>query len=259
MNMRNLLRKMGKQSFRPGKAVAMTFLNATHPQTIKLMRSAMVGVGFKAQRFANGLFRLAARAQTAAPPATLGPAPLKEQVIHFVNKKMPGGLPKKTARALLDIEDRDYVPIIRDPQATTRRDRGRLLLPRLRQRAPVQPGRAGDAGHALARRRADRTAAGLPVLRLSAARQRPVRQGREDDHRQPGALPPRRQHAELPRHQDRGRELRHLLRPVAGLPLRGHLPRLPHRRHPRVPARKGHHAARATMAATCTTTPATAR
>jgi hypothetical protein len=44
---------------------------------------------------------------------------VKEQVIHFINKKMPGGLPKKTARALLDIEDKDYVPIIRDPQATT--------------------------------------------------------------------------------------------------------------------------------------------
>ena len=32
---------------------------------------------------------------------------------------MPGGLPKKTARALLDIEDKNYVPIIRNPQATT--------------------------------------------------------------------------------------------------------------------------------------------
>jgi Fe-S oxidoreductase len=32
---------------------------------------------------------------------------------------MPGGLPKKTARALLDIEDAAYVPIIRDPKATT--------------------------------------------------------------------------------------------------------------------------------------------
>ena len=40
-------------------------------------------------------------------------------MIHFVNKKMPSGLPKKTARALLDIEDKDYVPIIRNPQATT--------------------------------------------------------------------------------------------------------------------------------------------
>ncbi|MDO8418608.1 MAG: FAD-binding and (Fe-S)-binding domain-containing protein, partial [Rubrivivax sp.] len=55
MNMRNLLRKMGKKSFRPGSAAAMTFLNATNPQTIKLMRTAMVGVGFKVQRFAHGL------------------------------------------------------------------------------------------------------------------------------------------------------------------------------------------------------------
>jgi FAD/FMN-containing dehydrogenase/Fe-S oxidoreductase len=119
MAMRNLLRKMGKQSFRPGKAAAMTFLNATNPQTIKFMRSAMVDVGFKAQRFMNGLLKPLARQQTSAPPATLGRAPIKEQVIHFINKKMPGGLPKRSARALLDIEDKDYVPIIRNPAATT--------------------------------------------------------------------------------------------------------------------------------------------
>ena len=119
MNMRNLLRKMGQKSFRPGNAAAMFFLNATNPQTIKLMRTAMVGVGFKAQRLANQVLRLAARKQTNKPPATVGTAPIKEQVIHFINKKMPGGLPKKTARALLDIEDADYVPIIRNPKTTT--------------------------------------------------------------------------------------------------------------------------------------------
>ena len=119
MAMRNLLRKMGKQSFRPGKAVAMTFLNATNPQTIKFMRAGMVDVGFKAQRFLNGLLKPAAKKQTGAPPATLGLPALKEQVIHFINKKMPGGLPKRSARALLDIEDKDYVPIIRNPQTTT--------------------------------------------------------------------------------------------------------------------------------------------
>jgi len=119
MNMRNLLRKMGQKSFRPGNAAAMAFLNATSPETIKLMRTAMVDVGFKAQRVLHDLLKPAARKQTAAPPATLGTAPIKEQVVHFINKKMPGGLPKKTARALLDIEDKDYVPIIRDPGATT--------------------------------------------------------------------------------------------------------------------------------------------
>jgi FAD/FMN-containing dehydrogenase/Fe-S oxidoreductase len=119
MHMRNLLRKMGQKSFRPGNAAAMFFLNATNPETIKLMRAAMVGVGFKAQRLANQVLRLAAKKQTSKPPATVGTAPIKEQVIHFINKKMPGGLPKKTARALLDIEDADYVPIIRNPATTT--------------------------------------------------------------------------------------------------------------------------------------------
>lgn len=119
MNMRNLLRKMGQKSFRPGSAAAMFMLNATNPQTIKLVRAGMVGLGFKAQRFANNLLRGFARKQVTQPPDTHGMPPVKEQVIHFVNKKLPGGLPKKTARALLDIEDKDYVPIIRDPRATT--------------------------------------------------------------------------------------------------------------------------------------------
>ena len=47
MNMRNLLREMGQKTFRPGNAAAMLFLNATNPQIIKVMRSAMVDVGFK--------------------------------------------------------------------------------------------------------------------------------------------------------------------------------------------------------------------
>ncbi len=119
MNMRNLLRKMGQQKFNPAKSAAMLFLNTRSPEVINLARSAMVNVAFKAQRTANRIFQIAAKKQTQLPPPTVGRPPIKEQVIHFVNKKMPGGLPKKTARALLDIEDSRYVPIIRDPKATT--------------------------------------------------------------------------------------------------------------------------------------------
>ena len=118
MNMRNLLRKMGQKSFRPGNAAAMLMLNATRPETIKLARSLMVDVGMKVQRLAHDALKVLARKQTSAPPASVGTPALKEQVIHFVNKKMPGNLPKKTARALLDIEDKNYVPIIRNPATT---------------------------------------------------------------------------------------------------------------------------------------------
>ncbi|HEY7640630.1 MAG TPA: FAD/FMN-binding oxidoreductase [Steroidobacteraceae bacterium] len=119
MAMRDLLRRMGKQRFNAGTAAAMLFLNATRPETIKLARKAMLEWGFRAQRLGNRMLRGFATRQTARPPATTGKPALREQVVHFVNKKMPGGLPKKTARALLDIEDRHYVPIIRDPARTS--------------------------------------------------------------------------------------------------------------------------------------------
>ena len=119
MAMRDLLRRMGKKRFNPGTAASMFFLNATSPQTIKMTRKVMIDWGYKAQRLANQALNTVVRAQTKRPPLTTGKPPIKEQVIHFVNKRMPGGLPKRTARALLDIEDRNYVPIIRDPVLTT--------------------------------------------------------------------------------------------------------------------------------------------
>ncbi len=118
MNMRNLLRKMNKKSFKPANKAAMFFLNATDPTTINATRKAMVDWGFKAQRLGNGLLKQFAKVQTKAPAPTTGKAPVREQVIHFINKKMPGNLPKKTARALLDIEDDKVIPIIRNPKAT---------------------------------------------------------------------------------------------------------------------------------------------
>jgi Fe-S oxidoreductase len=119
MAMRNLLRRMGKKRFNPGTAASMFFLNATNPETIRLTRKLMIEWGYKTQRAAHGLLKSIARAQTLRPPATTGKPAMREQVVHFVNKRMPAGLPKKTARALLDIENAAYVPIIRDPVATS--------------------------------------------------------------------------------------------------------------------------------------------
>jgi FAD/FMN-containing dehydrogenase/Fe-S oxidoreductase len=115
MGMRDLLRRMDKKRFNPGTAAAMFFLNATNPQTIKLTRKVMIDWGYKMQRLGNQALNTFAKAQTKRPPATTGKPPIREQIIHFVNKRMPSGLPSRTARALLDIEDRNYVPIIRDP------------------------------------------------------------------------------------------------------------------------------------------------
>ena len=115
--MRNLLRRQGHARFNPGTTAAMFFLNATDPTRIKLTRKLMMVWGYRLQRLAYRVVKGMglAVAQTGRPPATVGGTPLVTQVIHFVNKPMPGGLPKRSARALLDIEDSTVVPIIRDP------------------------------------------------------------------------------------------------------------------------------------------------
>ena len=120
MAMRDLLRRMGRKRFNPGSAASMFFLNTTRPDTIKLARKVMIEWGYRAQRLGHRTLGVLAGTQTRRPPATTGGRPpAHEQVMHFVNKKMPGGLPKRTARALLDVEDRRYVPIIRDPLHAT--------------------------------------------------------------------------------------------------------------------------------------------
>ncbi len=116
--MRNFLRRQGQYKFNPGTAASMLFLNATGPNTIKVARKLMIDWGYKAQRLAHRMAKAigVAQIQTRTPPPTVGKPPIQAQIIHFINKPMPGGLPKKASRALLDIEDPHIVPIIRDPQ-----------------------------------------------------------------------------------------------------------------------------------------------
>ncbi len=119
--MRNFLRKQGKKKFNPGTFVSMAFLNLKDPRMIKLVRAGMMDFGFKAQRLAHRVFKsLGLIQQTRAlPPATVGKPTVKAQVIHFMNRPMPGNLPKRTSRGLLGIEDDELIPVIRNPQKTT--------------------------------------------------------------------------------------------------------------------------------------------
>jgi FAD/FMN-containing dehydrogenase/Fe-S oxidoreductase len=115
--MRNFLRKQGKKHFNPGTMAAMAFLNAKDPATIKLMRTGMIKFGYAAQRLGHRAAKALGMIGgfKRQPPSTLGKPAIKEQVIHFLNRPMPKGLPNKTSRALLGIEDATMVPVIRDP------------------------------------------------------------------------------------------------------------------------------------------------
>ncbi len=120
ITMRKILKDRGQRRFSAGTTASMAFLNAKDPATIKLMRKGMVDVGFRAQRWASSVAGKLpqVRASIEHPAATTGPARPIEQVVHFVNRKLPAKklLPAKTTRALLGIENRQYVPIIRNPE-----------------------------------------------------------------------------------------------------------------------------------------------
>jgi FAD/FMN-containing dehydrogenase/Fe-S oxidoreductase len=115
VRMRSILRNQGKKRFSPSSWLAMTFLNIKDPLTIKLMRKGMIEWGYRGQRLAHQLWRRFPSGNRQAPPAsTTGPMKVKEQVINFVKKPMPGSLPTQTTRAMLGVEDDKVVPILRD-------------------------------------------------------------------------------------------------------------------------------------------------
>jgi FAD/FMN-containing dehydrogenase/Fe-S oxidoreductase len=129
--MRNLLSKLRKRRPSIGTWAAMQFLTAQDPIKVKLIKAVMIDFGFRAQRFANKLWGRTPFVQrwVKRPPETVGKAPVTAQVIHFINKPMPGNLPKKTARALLDVEDAAVIPIIRDPVKLTEESEAVFYFP----------------------------------------------------------------------------------------------------------------------------------
>ncbi len=124
IKMRGILKEQGKRKTRPATIASMAFLNAKDPRAIKAMRKGMIEWGYGSQRLASSIARklkivpekTAPDAKPAARPAnTTDRSSIPAQVVHFVRKPMPGKLPSKTVRALLDVEDDKYVPILRDP------------------------------------------------------------------------------------------------------------------------------------------------
>lgn len=116
IRMRTILKDRAQRRSSLGTKAAMAFLNVTDPSTIKAMRKGMIQWGYKGQRIAHKLAkRMRWVGDKKTPAATTGKMEVKEQIINFVKKPMPKGLPSQTMRAMLGVEDEKVVPILRDP------------------------------------------------------------------------------------------------------------------------------------------------
>ncbi|MHB8346322.1 MAG: DUF3683 domain-containing protein [Acidiferrobacterales bacterium] len=116
IRMRKILKDRGKRSPSPATWLSMAYLNATDPATVRLLRKTLIEWGYGAQRMAYRFARHIGLLHNSRPPeATTGHTRLSVQVVNFVRRPMPAGLPSMTTRALLGIEDSKTIPILRDP------------------------------------------------------------------------------------------------------------------------------------------------
>ncbi|MEW5770870.1 MAG: DUF3683 domain-containing protein [Pseudomonadota bacterium] len=115
--MRNFLRAAGKKKQAPASRLAMAFLNSTDGDAIHALRKGAIQLGYLGQRLGASVMRQLPGVREAMrhPPASVGKPEVKAQVIHFFNRKLPGALPAKTARQMLNLNDPKVVPVLRDP------------------------------------------------------------------------------------------------------------------------------------------------
>ncbi len=119
--MRKILVDRGKKRRSLGTSAAMAFLNVTHPRTIRWMRKGLAEWGFKGLNLAH---QMAARAgmvkpDRQPPKATCGSPSPGSLLVEMVQKPIRVEPPKLTLRDALQLEDKNSVPILSDPQKVT--------------------------------------------------------------------------------------------------------------------------------------------
>jgi len=119
VRMRKILTDSGHKRTSLGGKAALAFLNATSPHAIRYMRKGLAEWGFKSVNVAHTAAKTVGLlgGKDQIPSATTG-AP-KNHVVNLVRRPLRVDVPKFTARALLGLEAKGEVPILRDPKKVT--------------------------------------------------------------------------------------------------------------------------------------------
>jgi Fe-S oxidoreductase len=117
IKLRHILKTQNKRRQNLDAKMSMAYLNMTSPGKIKLMRAGLIQAGYLGQRFTRQLLKTIPGLLPGGrrPKATTGKPEIQEQVIQFFSKPMPADVPTGTMRSVLGIEDKQYIPILRDP------------------------------------------------------------------------------------------------------------------------------------------------
>ena len=116
---RQFLRHDDRQKSAPAARLALRYLSCTEATRIALMKAALIDFGYPAQRLGHWAARTLnlTQAGITQPPTTVGKPSPTTQVLRLLDRPLPRA-PRRSARALLDLEDATLVPILRDPART---------------------------------------------------------------------------------------------------------------------------------------------
>ncbi len=118
IHMRNILHHRGKKKTSIAGKAAIIFLNMKAPFAVKAMRLMLAQGGFlgiNIGHFFARNFGLLGK-KNRIPPSTTGKTKTTTQIVNLVRKPIRVAVPRKTSRALLNLEDDRYIAIIRDPK-----------------------------------------------------------------------------------------------------------------------------------------------
>jgi len=115
IRMRKILTEKGQKRTAWAAKAAFLYLNSKNPFPVRLMRKTLIGWASTAQKLGHYTFKALGLLGKPSdiPRSTNKPQPVVQQVVHFVRKPLNTGGNKPPMRALLDLEDPNYIPIIR--------------------------------------------------------------------------------------------------------------------------------------------------
>ncbi len=117
VHMRKILTERGNKRFNVGTWSAMKLLNATDPRSVKILRKGMLDWGFKGLALGHELIKktqLLGKPER-IPNATTGRPKATVLVTELLRRPIRVELPKRSYRTELGLEDKNQIPILRDP------------------------------------------------------------------------------------------------------------------------------------------------
>ncbi|MEI6416081.1 MAG: FAD-linked oxidase C-terminal domain-containing protein, partial [Pseudomonadota bacterium] len=117
IQLREVLEERGQKRLNLGSRAALAFLNVTDPRLVRGLRQGMGVWGFTTLRWIHDMTRPLWRWTLPERPTTTAQAPhTAGQIVELIRQPpVRVDLPRHSLRTLLDIEDRQRVPVLRDP------------------------------------------------------------------------------------------------------------------------------------------------